>query len=352
MGLPSPVAGVHYPGNLAALRSWFPDDAACLDYLDWLRWPDGFRCAHCGSGKGWRLAEGGWSCGGCRKRVRVLAGTVFQDTRTPLTVWFEAAWLMAVTKNGVSAASLRPLLGLGSYETAWAMCHKLRTAMGRTSADLLSGDVEVDETFIGGVKTGGKRGRGAPGKAYVVIAVESREKGFGRCRLQVVEKIDAVHLGEFLHRHIAPGSVVISDALQSYPPAIADTYGHKPFNIKRTGLHAQEVLPGVHRVASLLKRWLAGTHQSGVSAEHLQSYLDEFTFRFNRRHSRARGLLFFRLLEGAVIAAPTTMRELIKVPNPHPALAPPPARPVWPESLVAEPLDRPWRDTEPSELLP
>jgi len=161
----SPKAGVHYPGNLAAVRSWFPDDAACLDYLDWLRWPGGFRCTHCGSEKGWRLPAGGWSCGGCRKRVRVLAGTIFQDTRTPLTVWFEAAWLMAVTKNGVSAASLQPLLGLGSYETAWAMCHKLRTAMGRTSKDLLSGNVEVDETFIGGVKTGGKRGRGAPGKA-------------------------------------------------------------------------------------------------------------------------------------------------------------------------------------------
>ena len=110
----SPVAGVHYPGNLAAVRSWFPDDAACMDYLDWLRWPDGFRCSHCGCEKGWRLPAGGWSCGGCRKRVRVLGGTVFQDTRTPLTVWFEAAWLMAVTKNGVSAASLRPLLGLGS----------------------------------------------------------------------------------------------------------------------------------------------------------------------------------------------------------------------------------------------
>jgi transposase-like protein len=352
MGLRSPVVGVHYPGNLAALRSWFPDDAACLDYLDWLRWPDGFRCTHCGSEKGWRLPAGGWSCGGCRKRVRVLAGTVFQDTRTPLTVWFEAAWLMAVTKNGVSAASLQPLLGLGSYETAWAMCHKLRTAMGRTSVDLLSGDIEVDETYIGGFKTGGKRGRGAPGKVYVVIAVESEDKAFGRCRLQVVDKIDAVHLGEFLHRHIAPGSVVISDALRSYPLAIADTYGHKPFNIKRSGLHAHEVLPGVHRVASLLKRWLAGTHQSGVSAEHMQAYLDEFTFRFNRRHSRARGLLFFRLLEGAVTAAPTTMRELIKVPNPHPVPTPPPTRPVWPESLTAEPLDRPWRDTYPSGLLP
>ena len=261
-------------------------------------------------------------------------------------MWFKAAWLMAVTKNGVSAASLQPLLGLGSYETAWAMCHKLRTAMGRTSVDLLSGDVEVDETFTGGVKTGGKQGRGAPGKAYVVIA---EEQGLGRCRLQVIPKIDAENLGQFLHRHITPGSVVISDALNSYPPAIADAYGHKPFNIKRSGLHAHEVLPGVHRVASLLKRWLAGTHQSGVSAEPLQAYLDEFTFRCNRRHSRARGLLF---LEGALTAPPTTMRELIKVPNPHSVKKPPPTRPVWPESPAAEPLDRPWRDIDRSELLP
>ena len=197
-------AGVHYPGDLAAVRAWFPDDAACLDYLDWLRWPDGFRCTHFGCETGWRLPAGGWSCAGCRKRVRVLAGTIFQDTRTPLTVWFEAAWLMAVTKNGVSAASLQPLLGLGSYETAWAMCHKLRTAMGRTSKDLLSGDVEVDETFIGGVKTGGKRGRGAPGKAYVVIAVESTERGFGRPDRETTPAVEAyvsraeadgVHLG-------------------------------------------------------------------------------------------------------------------------------------------------------------
>ena len=260
-----------------------------LDYLAWLRWPDGFCCPPCGAKKGWRLPAGGWSCGGCRRRVRVLAGTVFQDTRTPLTVWFEAAWLTAGTQNGVCAASLQPLLGLGSYETAWGMCHKLRTAMGRTSTDLLSGNVEVDETFIGGVKTSGKRGRGAPGKAYVAIAVEAKAKGFGRCRLQVVEKIDAEHLGEFMHRNLSSGSVVVSDALQSYPLAIADTLGHKPFNIKRSGLPAHALLPGVHWVASLLKLWLAGTHQSGGSAEHLQAYLEEFTFRFNRLHARARG---------------------------------------------------------------
>jgi transposase-like protein len=195
------------------------------------------------------------------------------------------------------------------------MCHKLRTAMGRTSTDLLSGDVEVDETFIGGVKTGGKRGRGSPGKTAVVIAVEVKPRGFGRCRLQVLNRVDAEHLGVFLHSAIAPGSTVVSDALSTYPIAVADTFGHKPFNIKRSGLPAHEVLPGVHRVASLLKRWLAGTHQSGISAEHLPAYLDEFTFRFNRRHSRARGMLFFRLLEGAVATGPTTLRELIKVPT-------------------------------------
>lgn len=192
--------------------------------------------------------------------MRVLADRVFQDTRTPLTVWFEAAWLMGATKNGVSAASLQPLLGLGSYETAWAMCHKLRTAMGRTSTDLLSCNVEVDETFIGGVKTGGKRGRGAPGKAYDAIAVEAKVKGFGRFRLQVVEKIDAKHLGECMHRNLSPGSVVVSDALPSYPLAITDTFEHKSFNIKRFGLPAHELLPGVHWAASLLKRWPVPTN--------------------------------------------------------------------------------------------
>jgi hypothetical protein len=147
-------------------------------------------------------------------------------------------------------------------------------------------------------------------------------------------------------------ATVVSDALRSFPLAIADTFGHKPFNIKRSGFHAHELLPAVHRVASLFTRWLAGTHPSGVSVEHLQAYLDEFTFPLNRRHSRARGLLFFRLLEGAVSAGPTTTRELIKVASPHPASTHPPARPRWPESLVAEPLDRPWRVTDPSEPLP
>ena len=166
-------------------------------------------------------------------------------------------------------------------------------------------------------------------------------------RLQVLDKVDAEHLGVFLHSTIAQGSTVVSDALSSYPIAVAETFGHKPFNIKRSGLPAHEVLPGVHLVASLLKRWLAGTHQSGISAEHLPAYLDEFTFRFNRRHARARGMLFFRLLEGAVATTPTTLRELIKIPNPHPVAAPAPMARVWPESLASQPLHHPWRDQNP-----
>jgi transposase len=141
---------------------------------------------------------------------------------------------MASTKIGVSAASLQPLLGLGSFVIAWGVCHKLRIAMSRTSTDLLSGNIEVDKDVPDGFKIGGKRGRGAPGKAYVAIAVEAKSKGFGRCRLQVVEKISAEHLGEFMHRNLSPASVVISDALHSYSLAIADTFGHKSFNVKRS----------------------------------------------------------------------------------------------------------------------
>src|SRR5450830_42416 len=188
MPMSSLKAGVHYPGDLAAVRAWFPDDAACLDYLDWLRWSDGFRCTHCGCEKGWRLPAGGWSCAGCRKRVRVLAGTIFQDTRTPLTVWFEAAWLMAVTKNGVSAASLQPLLGLGSYETAWAMCHKLRTAMRTVSHEAIYRFVyalPAGELARHGVMLRSKRTRRRPARAGALgftSSADAPRRGAARTR--------------------------------------------------------------------------------------------------------------------------------------------------------------------------
>ncbi len=152
-----PRTGLHYPGSYGELRSWFPDDAACLDYLDWLRWPDGFVCPHCAGAGGWKMAGALWRCYGCRRRVSGTARTVFQDTRTPLTVWLAAAWSLTTQKNGISALGLQRVLGLGSYQTAWAMLHRFRTAMVRPGRELLSGDVEVDETFFGGVKPGEAR---------------------------------------------------------------------------------------------------------------------------------------------------------------------------------------------------
>ena len=198
-----PRAGVHYPGNYAAMRAWFPDDAACRDYLDWLRWPAGFRCPSCDCTTCWELGRGERRCTNCRRRVSRTAGTIFQDTRTPLTVWFAAAWPLTTQKNGISALGLKRVLGLGSYQTAWTMLHRYRSAMVRPGRERLNGDVETDESFFGGVKPG-KRGRGAAGKVLVAIAVEQRSPtGYGRARMQVISDATSETLREFLLANIA-----------------------------------------------------------------------------------------------------------------------------------------------------
>lgn len=345
-----PRAGQHYPGTYAAMRAWFPDDAACLDYLDWLRWPAGFRCPSCGCTTCWELSRGERRCTDCRRRVSRTAGTIFQDTRTPLTVWFAAAWHLTTQKNGMSALGLKRVLGLGSYQTAWAMLHRYRTAMVRPGRERLNGDVEADESFFGGVKPG-KRGRGAAGKVLVAIAVEQRSpKGYGRARMQLIPDATSITLREFLLANVEPGAVVISDSLGSYPAACGEDYRHKPFNVRASGLPAHVPLRGVHRVASLAKRWLLGTHQGAVEADHLQAYLNEFCFRFNRRHSRARGLLFYRLMELAVGTPPLTYRHLVVNPQPkrRRPIAPQGAR-SKPASLALPPAGRPWRQVEAPE---
>lgn len=317
---------------------------------EWLRWPDEFVCERCGVAEGaCRLGDGSWWCPGCRSRQSVTAGTIFHGTRTPLTVWFGAAWYMTATKAGVSAATLHRLLGFGSYQTAWTMLHRYRTAMACDGRDRLTGDVEVDETFIGGVKPG-KRGRGAEGKTLVAIAVEALvPKGFGRIRMAVIPEATAATLRRFLLDHVEPGSTVITDGLPSYLKATQDDYTHKKLVVSGSGVQAHVPLPGVHRVASLVKRWLLGIHQGSVGADHLQAYLDEFTFRFNRRRSRSRGLLFRRLLEQAVEAPPATYRSLVAAPRTiTPAQRrrlepPPPDKRVAPESLAIHVPPRPWR---------
>jgi transposase-like protein len=339
------TAGIDYPRSYADVLGWFPDDAACLDYLEWLRWPDGFVCPHCDARKGWRLPDGRWSCAGCARKVSVTAGTIFHGTRTPLTVWFAAAWQVTSQKSGISALGLKRVLGLGSEQTAWAMLHRFRTAMGRTSTDLLSGDVEVDETFFGGPEPG-RSGRGALGKTMVAVAVERRGSALGRCRMAVIEDAGWRSLRPFLVDHVSAGATVVTDGWPAYYKATEDRYAHERHVILNSGSEAHDLLPGVHRVASLTKRWLLGTHQGGVKPGHLPAYLDEFTFRFNRRRSRSRGLLFYRLLSGAVAARPRTYRSLVVG---HPTTrtgmpTPPMDRRVRPDTLAADGAVRPWRD--------
>ena len=256
---PCPIAGRHYPRSYGDVLAWFPDDEACLDYLDWLRWPNGFTCPHCDEVVGWRLGDGRWSCGGCARRVSAAAGTIFHGTRTPLTVWFAAAWQMTSDKQGVSALGLKRVLEIGSTQTAWAMLHRYRSAMVRPGRDRLSGTVEADETFLGGPEPG-VPGRGALGKVLVEVAVERRDKGFGRCRMQVIDDASAPTLRAFLLAHVEPGSMMLTDGFPSYPPACGSDYGHRPTPISGSGHQAHELLPGVHRPGRLTRQAVAGGH--------------------------------------------------------------------------------------------
>ncbi len=255
---PRPQADKDYPRSYGEFLAWFPDDEACLDYLDWLRWSNGFSCPRCEGETAWRLSDGRWWCAECRRRISVTAGTIYHRTQTPLTLWFAAAWYMTSSKNGVAAKTLHRLLSFGSYQTVWAMLHRYRNAMVRPGRDRLCGDVEVNETMIGGVKPG-KRGRGAQGKVLVAVAVEQTPpKGFGRCRLKVIPNAQSPTLRSFLLDQVEPGSTLITDGLSSYHGAAGSDYVHNPTPVKGSGMKAHELLPGVHQGASLVKRWLLG----------------------------------------------------------------------------------------------
>jgi transposase-like protein len=299
-----------YPRTLAELEARFSSEQDCRDYLFRLRWPEGFRCSRCRETKAWPLRTGRWQCASCGHQISVTAGTIFQDTRTPLTVWFRAMWWVTSQKNGVSALGLQRVLGLGSYQTAWAWLHKLRRAMVRPGRDRLSGRVEVDETYLGGLEQG-VHGRQTERKALIVVAAQEDGKGIGRIRMRRIPDASARSLVPFVEESVEPGSVVHTDGWLGYAPLESKGYIPKITFLRGNKKSPSELLPRVHRVVSLLKRWLLGTHQGAVSFEHLDYYLDEFTFRFNRRNSRHRGKLFFRLVQQAVAAEPTTYRSIV-----------------------------------------
>ena len=313
MAIEHPRAGLQYPSNLHELMAWFPDDGACLRYLERLRWGEGFVCRFCGSVAGgwWQMGDGLRRCAECRSETSVTAGTIFAGTRTPLVSWFAAVWYVVNQKQGVSALGLQRVLGLGSYQTAWAWLHKLRRAMVLPGRELLCGAVEVDECYIG-ARRQGSGGRGAVGKAIVVIAVEERGQGPGRVRLRRVPNVTKDTLTDFVLDHVARHSEVRTDGWQGYFDIGKYRFQHVVTNVSASGDPAHVVLPHVHLVASLVKRWILGTHQGAVSHHQLDYYLDEFTFRFNRRHSRHRGLLFYRLLQGAMATDPHPYRTLTR----------------------------------------
>ena len=290
----------------------FSTDEACREYLEQLRWREGFVCPACSGRKAWRMRGGLWLCSRCRRQVSVKAGTIFQDSRLPLRLWFRAMWYVTSQKNGSSAKNIERLLGFGSYQTVWAWLHKLRRAMVRPGRDRLRGAVEMDESYFGSTEEG-KMGRTKGEKALIAIAVELDEAKIGRIRLKRIPDASAAVLVGFLKENVEPDSEVHTDGWRGYLPITAAGYVHRQH--KQTSLWmdapAYDEMPHTHQVASLLKRWLLGTHQGAVSPVHMDYYLDEFTFRFNRRKSASRGQLFYRLVEQAVQVEPHPYHTLI-----------------------------------------
>lgn len=318
-----PVSGRDYPHTWEQFLDWFPDESSCAVYLERVRWPDGFVCPRCGeAGEAYRSSRGRLMCRRCRYQGTVTAGTVFDKTRTSLRNWLAATWYMTNQKQGVSALGLQRVFDFGSYQTAWTMLHRLRQAMVRPGRERLSGEVEVDEAYVGGpVRHGRPRKKGQKRliyqhddlKSLVAIAVEIKQpKGFGRVRMQRVADTSEASLLPFVKESVEPGSLVRTDGSWAYRSLAKHGYQRDRKVLLGVDEPAHISMPGVHRVASLLKRWLLGTHMGSVKPSQIDAYLNEFTFRFNRRTSRSRGLLFYRLLEQAVVTDPLTYHEIVQ----------------------------------------
>jgi transposase-like protein len=296
-----------FPIDLADFRNRFSTEEACIDYLISLRWPDGVACPMCGRSKTRRTTRGLFECKHCLRQTSVTAGTLFHNTRKPLRLWFEAMWHITNQKYGANALGLQRILGLGSYHTAWRWLHKFRIAMVRPGRDNLSGTVEIDETYIGG-KSPGKRGRGADKKCLVAVAVEDKSqisptgKGIGRIRLSIIPDASAISLNTFIQDHINEDSHIRTDGWSGYQNLPDLGYKHTVVDSKELNI--------AHLTISLLKRWLLGTYQGAVRSTHLEYYLDEFTFRFNRRTSQSRGKLFYRLVQQALLSDPVPSQQV------------------------------------------
>ena len=286
-----------YPKTILELEKQFSDEVKCREYLCQIKWPEGFICPQCDCREFWITKRGQFRCNQCDFQASVTAGTIFQNSKIPLKIWFRAIWHIVGQKQGISAKGLQCILGLNRYETTWILLHKLRKAMVRPGRDRLIGPVEVDETYIGGPRPG-KRGRGAENKTLVFVAVEIKGKQAGRIRLNTIKDASGDSLIPSIKKSIQLGSEIHTDGWKGYDPL--PNAGFNRTIIRKTADVGENLLPLANRVVALLKRWIQGTHQGGISPDHLNDYLDEFVFRFNRRTSSSRGLLFYRLIQQAV----------------------------------------------------
>jgi transposase-like protein len=312
----SPIPGKDYPKNWNDFLDWFGTEEACLAYLEKLRWPAGFVCPSCATiGEAYRASRTRLMCRACQHQCTVTSGTIFDKTRTPLRVWLAAAWYVTNQKQGVSALGLQRVLGLGSYQTAWTMLHRFRRAMIGPGREQLKGVVEVDETYLAisdRQKPISPEGRkNSTTKILMAIAVEILQpKGFGRIRLRRIPKGAQTYLIPFVQEVVEPGAQVHTDGSAAYLCLTELGYHHQRTVMLGSDVPAHVSMAGVHRVAALVQRWILGTHHGSVQPEHLDAYLDEFVFRFNRRTSGSRGMLFYRLLQQAVVTEPVTYAQV------------------------------------------
>ena len=281
-----------YPANLMEFIDWFPSDAECLQYLEAVRWPNGFGCPRCGAKQFWPVGEKALKeCARCHHQTSVTAGTIFDRTRKSLRMWFFAMWLITGEKNGINARWLQRELGFSRYETAWTWLHKLRRAMVRPGLDRLSGTVEVGQITVGG-DADGDPGRELEKSCTVLAAVEVKPQGTGHIRLQRVSCVSGDNFGAFLRGSVDP-EATIRTSLWNGGKNVADQSG-------AGDSWGGEPSACVRRVGAHLERWLERKHHGPMSDKHVDYYLDEFTFRFNCGESCARGELFLRLVQQAV----------------------------------------------------
>lgn len=298
-----------FPKSEIEFDQRFSNESACFEYLFQMKWPDGFSCTHCGHKAYWVSSKNIYICTRCEHQHSLTAGTIMDSSKKPITYWFKAMWWFTSRKAGVNAINLQELLGFGSYSTAWYWLQKLRRCTIRKDREKLSGSVEVDEFFIGGQKPG-KRGRGSNGKTAVVAAVEKQDNKIGRIRLQVIPDCSADTLLPFIIENIEPGSDVTTDGWKGYDPLDKKKTYHHHQVLQNKAKDKESVLPGVHLIASLVKRVILGTHQGRFSPERLQNYLDEYVFRFNRRTSKYIGKKFMRIVQQAICSTKITWRTI------------------------------------------